>query len=175
MPRRFGVGALVALTALFATVFAVATSLGAPPVLVGGIGLFFVGVGLGQMVLFGGKDPRRASVVSGAALLPVLYIAAVIVVTAIQGERLSPRLLPGFFSVVIIGAMLGAGFGYLAGALIAGLFLKDVGKDIPAAASILEEIEPQGAETSQSPFDDWPQKPAADEAERHNGDRQQSP
>jgi len=175
MPRRFGVGALVALTALFATVFAVATSLGASPVLVGGIGVFFVGIGLGQMVLYGGKDPRRASVVSGAVLLPVLYVAGAIAAAAIRGERISPRLVPGFFSVALVGAILGMGFGYLAGALIAGLFLRHADDGIPRAPQILEEVDPEQPTPPQSPFDDWPQTRSTSEEARPDGDPQHPP
>ena len=81
------------------------------------------GVTLGQMILFGGKYPRAASIWTGAVLLPV-EIGAInlfsnlFMVYPDSFERLVKTIFIMIFTVPV-----GALFGYLAGGLTAGVVL----------------------------------------------------
>lgn len=120
VPRRFGVGTLLTITAIFAALFGMLSALGAHPIEFGGVTLFFVAVALGQAVLFKGKRPREASLLVGGCLLPlVLFVEAVVTFFAhgyaapVAGMACSLPVLAG------VGALLG----YLAGGVIAGVLL----------------------------------------------------
>jgi hypothetical protein len=77
-------------------------------------GLQAVVVGMAQMKF--GKAPRLASIISGAALMPLSFIA----VAMFGGDSF---ILVGVVTASPFLAMLGAGLGYLTGTLIAGCFL----------------------------------------------------
>jgi hypothetical protein len=51
---------------MFAVLFAILRAFEASPLNYFGVGLFLFAVGLGQMLLFKGQRPRKASVVVGA-------------------------------------------------------------------------------------------------------------
>jgi hypothetical protein len=121
VPRQFGIGILLVITTMFAVLFAMLQGLGAPPLAFAGIAVFFGAVGLGQMLLFKGKRPRRASVIVGACFLPCLLLGTIVI--EMFEER---RVVPDFFTgllLFLIWSPVGALFGYLAGLLIAGVFL----------------------------------------------------
>ena len=113
VPRRFGVGVMLVITTMYALLFALLSGLGFPPLAFVTIALFFTGVGLGQAFLYKGRDPRKASIVAGLVLTPL----ALIVVGIDTGSD------PAGFLVLYIFSGLGALPGYLAGGLIAGVFL----------------------------------------------------
>ncbi len=116
VPRRFGMGILLVIMTMYAVLFAVLKALGTPPlgfVLIAG---FFTVVGLGQMILFKGKRPRRASVLVGGCFLPCLYLGVVIYQ---RWRPHPPDLIGGLIGGIIQGCLLG----YLAGLLIAAVFL----------------------------------------------------
>jgi len=119
VPRRFGVGTLLLITTMFAVLFAVLRALGVPALVFAGIALFFMAVGLGQMLLFKGERPRRASITTGAFLgagFPVFCWAL--------HCALGPRFAVSSHPLdSVVGAFGGAFYGYLAGILIAGVFL----------------------------------------------------
>ena len=116
VPRRFGVGTLLLITAMYAVLFAVLRAMQVPPVGFVLIGVFFGAVGLGQMLLFKGQRPRRASVLVGACAYPCLFLAAELYHSGQPGLDL-------LFAMALAGMISGAVYGYLAGLLIAGVFL----------------------------------------------------
>jgi CDP-diglyceride synthetase len=103
--------------------FSILRWLDASPVYYGIFGVLVFGVTLGQMILFGGKYPRAASIWSGAVLLPleigaISLFANLINVYQNVFERLVLTLFFMLFTVPV-----GALFGYLAGGLTAGVVL----------------------------------------------------
>jgi drug/metabolite transporter (DMT)-like permease len=83
------------------------------------VALFFTAVGLGQMLLFKGQRPRRASMIAGACFFPVLSVVDWFVLR----NPMNPRRV-AFTPFDLVGAIIvGAIYGYAAGTLIAGVFL----------------------------------------------------
>ncbi|MBN1911930.1 MAG: hypothetical protein JW818_19570 [Pirellulales bacterium] len=122
MPRRFGLSVLFLLTTLYAFLFAGMKMAGFPPKVLWTITIFITGVGLAQAVLFGGRQPRRASAWAGAVLLPVIGIVAAIWSSA-SSQTSSRSDLAGMIpALIFLGPFLGAGCGYMAGTLAAGAF-----------------------------------------------------
>ena len=130
VPRRFGVGTLLVITAFYAVLFGLLTSLGTEPALDGVSVVFIVVVptmfvtfvGIGQAVLFQGKKPRLASIVVGASA----FLLMELVIVVIEFWRFpgflaaNVELVIGWFTLsVIYGSILG----YVAGGLIGGVFL----------------------------------------------------
>ena len=113
VPHRFGMGILLLMTTMFAVLFAALQLLGARTAVFIVVAVMFTGVGLGQMLLYGGRYPRAASIWVGAALFPIEVIGLWI-------HFGSPA--EGFAALLIVSPLLGAGFGYLAGGLTAGVF-----------------------------------------------------
>lgn len=121
VPRRFGVGTLLVITAMYAVLFAVLRAISLPPIFFVFYALFFTAVGLGQMLLFQGKQARRASAYVGAGFS---LVASFLCYGAARVWELSSSLSHLFFPidplVAVLGGMLS---GYLVGVLIAGVFL----------------------------------------------------
>ena len=117
VPRQFGVGTALLIMTMFAVLFAVLRSLNVPTIAFAIIALFFLGVGAGQALLFHGQRPRRASIIVGIVMTYVLTIFGIIITDGFHSDVL---LSPAFHCIV--GAFGGA-FGYLAGVLIAAVFL----------------------------------------------------
>src|SRR5690242_12512148 len=78
VPRRFGVGVLLILMTAFAVLFAVMQSLRAPPQLFAVIAGLFLAVTVAQILLFRGEQPRVASLLAGAVVVPVEVVIAMI-------------------------------------------------------------------------------------------------
>ena len=74
VPRQFGVGMLLVVTAVYAVLFAILRASKAPPSSFVVVGLFPFLIGLGQMLLFKGQRPRRASMIVGACIAVVFWI-----------------------------------------------------------------------------------------------------
>jgi hypothetical protein len=113
-------GALLVVTTLFSVFFGFLKLLEAPPVVGGAISLFLFLVALGQIFLFQGQQPRQASVATGAVLgvtIPFCF--------AIYYMLGGPLLFGMFFVVMAFTVTLpfGAVCGYVAGAIVAGVFL----------------------------------------------------
>ncbi len=123
MPRKFSMAVLMMMVALFAVMFSTLKWFDASPVYYLVFGVLVFGVTMGQMILFGGKYPRAASIWTGAVLLPLEIGAINLFTTLIIGnvrifERFLITIFFMFFSVPV-----GAMFGYLAGGLSAGVVL----------------------------------------------------
>jgi hypothetical protein len=124
VPRRFGMAILMMLVTMFAVLFAAMESLGARPIVFIPTAILFAGVALGQMLLFGGKYPRAASVWVGACLFPVEILA--VLLCAIFFPSLVSTFsdtVPLLVLLLFLSIPLGAGLGYLAGGLTASAFL----------------------------------------------------
>jgi hypothetical protein len=118
VPRRFGVGILLVITTMFAVLFAIMQTLRFPPFVFAVVAVFFGAVGLGQMLLFKGQRPRRASVIVGACFYPCLVLGTIVFEILFSNSLYSPDL-----CFLLSSIPFGALFGYLAGGLIAGVFL----------------------------------------------------
>lgn len=123
VPRQFGIGTLLVIAAMYAVLFAVLRALRAPVPATFLFGGFFTVIGLGQMLLFGGRHPRRASIVTGAVTMPLLVLGTM-ALEAIRGHAHGDM-----FCVFLGAAIYGAFMGYLAGMLIASVFLAGRGLD----------------------------------------------
>lgn len=121
VPHRFGFGTLFLISTMYAVLFAFWRLIEWPPDVLVSVALFFFAVGLGQMLLFKGQRPRRASVMMGACVFPCMVLAVA------AYKRLAAGLTPAFPDDIIIGLVCcisqGAVFGYVAGLLIAAHFL----------------------------------------------------
>ena len=87
------------------------------------IALFFTVIGVVQAVLFKGRNPRRASIVTGAGLGFLLSVIGVGYMVWWSHSIYPTRLIGIVIFVVGLYTFIGAIFGYLAGGLIAGVFL----------------------------------------------------
>jgi hypothetical protein len=117
VPRRFGIGTILVVTTAFGLLLSLLQVLGAPPGVVWFVIVFISLVGLGQMLLFGAKQPRMASIVVGAICLPLMTFATLVFVSprGVDGEEAA--------CTTMAAAIFGGGFGYLAGGVVAGVFL----------------------------------------------------
>ena len=118
IPRRYGVGTLLTITAIYAVLFALLATIEAHPVFFVVPGVFLAGVAAGQILLFRGTRPREASLMAGSSLV-TLGMAGVVVFLHLSGGPSDGALL----WTVVFSPALGAAFGYLVGGTIAGPFL----------------------------------------------------
>ena len=117
VPQRFGISAILALTTLFAFVFAILKGFEAPAVVYLFFGTLGVTICLAQM--FFGRVPRVSSIVSGALLLPFWVFT-----TAWAGDsRMSMHVLNQALIIAPFTLVFGAILGYLTGTVMAGFFL----------------------------------------------------
>jgi hypothetical protein len=144
VPRRFGVGTIMVVTAAFAGMLTILRWLGTPPLVVGFCVVFISLVGVGQAVLFRGRQPRKASLICGAVCLPLMTLATVIPAIRSPGNYGAPNdVCCGLVAAVIFGS----GCGYVAGGLAAGVFLvmdsieKSLASRFPRARSESGEAE----------------------------------
>lgn len=113
VPSRFGIGTLLVVTTAYGVFLSVLLALNADRRAVVWILIFLSLVGAGQMLLFGSRRPRRASLVAGAIALPILALAS----SLVHGGDAPPAI------GLICAMMWGAPAGYLAGGIVAGVFL----------------------------------------------------
>jgi len=124
VPRRFGLAILFLMVTLYALLFSSMQLLDVQPVTFVVVAVLVTGVGLGQMILFGGKYPRAASIWIGACLFPLEILAV-----HVGGWFMTPNAVVSVEGVVLVFARVlvsipgGAFFGYLFGGLTAGVFL----------------------------------------------------
>jgi positive regulator of sigma E activity len=129
---------------MYAVLFAAMQLFGTPPVVFAVIAILVTGVGFGQMVLFGGKYPRAASIWTGAILFPIEILGVLIWTGSLKA-----------IAILLICPPFGALFGYLAGCLAAGAFLlielygKRAESEEAADAEIVKDAE--GAPTTAAP------------------------
>jgi hypothetical protein len=116
-PRRFDLATIFVVTFAYSLLFGVMKALSFPPMASITIAGFISLVGAGQAFLFGGQQPRTASLVVGAVIYSIGMIAAWLV----NGPRTYPT------PVILIGASYsvigGAILGYLSGTFVGGVFL----------------------------------------------------
>ncbi len=123
VPRRFGMAVVLLIMAMYALLFMTLKLLGADPLTFTVVAILFTGIGLGQMLLFGGRNPRAASVWTGAVLLPLEIAGVLLYSAAAAGPFAWPEVVSGLICAAVAGAPFGAAAGYLAGVLAAGVFL----------------------------------------------------
>jgi len=121
VPRRFGIGTMMILATMFAVLCAFLKTIGTPPLDFGQIAAFFAGVALCQMLLFRGKDPRKASLIGGA-ITGVTVGSGFLLLAIIFGGRDEEAFIEAIPAAVML-FLFGAPFGYLAGLLTAAVFL----------------------------------------------------
>lgn len=121
VPRRFGLGTMMLVTFVFGLLFAAFKGLNTPPVVCILITSLLVFVGMLQMVF--DKVPRTASAAAGAVSYPLTLFVALLIYkrTSILSLGFGSPVDVGYIvlSHVVIGEMLG----YVAGVLVAGVFL----------------------------------------------------
>jgi hypothetical protein len=124
MPKRFSIAIMMAWLTLFALVFSLMKCVEAPPQIFGIVTVLMLAIGLAQMWLFGGNNPRLASVLAGAVVLSV-EVVALNLATGYFIDEPSHIVLHIISSIILIVICipLGAFFGYLLGTLTAGIVL----------------------------------------------------
>ncbi|MGA2062098.1 MAG: hypothetical protein ABSG67_16560 [Thermoguttaceae bacterium] len=123
--RRFSVGTFMIMTAFIAVLFSILTVLNTNPIVFCCIAVFFIGIGVAQMALFGGNEPRKASWIAGFPLGFVCCLGGMIAYSLLDH---SPVPFGGshtdnILGNVIVWTILGGPCGYVAGCLIASIFL----------------------------------------------------
>ena len=111
VPRRFDLATLLVISLAFAGLFALLHLFGAPSVVTAVVLTFIVVVGLAQAVLFGGRAPRRSSLIAGMLLGPALI-----------GSEAYFRQYTFTVEDVLIASIVYVPFGYMSGAVIGGVF-----------------------------------------------------
>ncbi len=120
VPRRFGVGILMLLITLFAVLFSLLESLGAPAGVFAVISTMIVAVAIGQVLLFGGRYPRAASIWVGGCFFPLQVLAVFLWLYLEWGDGDDSFML---FWGLLFSFPIGAAFGYLTGGVVGGVFL----------------------------------------------------
>ncbi len=139
IPRRFGVGTLMILVTVFAVLFSILKMLSpvlylseaerriGEPIGFAVVGLFFAGVGLSQILLFEGKNPRKGSILGGIIMSGLLTVVGAIVAGVADRNVGAADALAVAFGTLLFGGMMsvifGGPLGYLAGCLLAAVFL----------------------------------------------------
>jgi hypothetical protein len=119
-PRRFDLATIFVVTFAYSLLFGVmgyvTNYLDFPRSFSLFVGAFITLVGIGQAMLYGGQNARVASLLVGAVLCVLLNLIGVV-----WPPRHASGI--GLFFVLPFSAAFGAGFGYMAGALVGGVFL----------------------------------------------------
>jgi hypothetical protein len=115
-PIQFGISTLLVVTAMYAVLFGVMRMFDASPSTFVVIAMLFTAVGLGQVLLFKGRRPRKASMVVGGGFFVGLWVIYRI---AFGNDYFYHPFAP--FDPVE-GAFFGAMWGYVVGLLISGAF-----------------------------------------------------
>ena len=128
VPRRFGVGALLAVTVLYAMTFSLATSMSRDvadrrllPIVVSILFVWLTTVAVSQALFFGGRRPRLASLLAGAGLF--LFCAEPVIAWYLYREASRPWNTLAALVSLAAAPFVGAVLGYLAGGAVAGVFL----------------------------------------------------
>lgn len=170
VPRTFSAGRMLVIVTMFAVVFSLLQLLKVPAPVFPFVGGFCGAVVLGQMLLFGGRQPRIASCIVGACAMPLLSLS---IAAVLGGAELLDQLRTD--PAEMIGSLLCAGFslavcgvaaGYVIGTFCAGVFLIvdrqwNAGQIIPVvpieAEVVSENTELDSQAKSESPgeVDPW--------------------
>lgn len=129
MPRNYSLAALLTVCTGFAVLFALLTQVvGLHPLGILVFAVFTGGVGAGQALLFGGRKPRRASLLVGE-ILGIFAVPAMLTVPLLElhGLRwpgwLWDQYLEQLISALPFSIPLGPILGYVAGGVMAGVLL----------------------------------------------------
>ena len=118
VPRRFGIGTLLVVTAAYGALLAMLRAMdwhrGTIAAFLGFISL----VGLSQMLLFRARQPRKASIVAGAVCFPIAQLFFFLPFAVRDWDHAGTELL-----LLLYSTLFGAAAGYLAGGVVAGVFL----------------------------------------------------
>jgi hypothetical protein len=118
VPSRFGIGTLLVVTAAYGLLLTLLRSLlDWDPRAIAWFVVFVSLIGAGQMLLFGSRRPRQASLITGAIALPMIVILTFVL--HVGGHSPPDALLCSLCSATLFGAPAG----YLAGGVVAGVFL----------------------------------------------------
>lgn len=113
VPRRYDLATLFAVSVAYAVLFAFLRWTHWPVAMFILVAAFITSVGIAQALLFGGKRPRRASVLMG-----VLWWIGIVIYAAFAARVRGPDAILG-----VCAAWLFLLFGYIAGTLVGGVFL----------------------------------------------------
>ena len=114
------------LMTLFAVLFSVMRTMGASVETFAIIATMVAAVAIGQIFLFGGRYPRAASIWVGACFFPLQVMVVRLWMYSPYGDGsfLSPvELIEGSICPMLVSIPIGAGFGYLTGGVVGGVFL----------------------------------------------------
>jgi hypothetical protein len=120
MTRRFSVGTMLILMTFYAVMFSSLEVFGANLTIFVGVTVFVTGIILAQMFSPPGATSREASFISGAIMGGISGIVALILEAMTSHKNDNFNVSGAFFAILFI---FGGPFGYLAGGLIAGIFL----------------------------------------------------
>jgi hypothetical protein len=125
VPRRFGMATMMIFTTMFVVLFAAMKTfhVDAHPAVFAAIPLFVAGVGFSQAVLFRGKDPRRASYFGGIISGIIIAAGVVLFLNVASGSFNDRDFCADFVAGLVLALLFGGPFGYLAGCVVAGIFL----------------------------------------------------
>ncbi len=128
VPRRFGAGVLLVLMTVFAILFAAMRTFDARPEVFVIVAVLFLAVTLAQIVLFRGKQPRKASFVAGGVVFPLEILVLMLLVMPRWLQKDGPEtVFLIFFFGLVLSVPGGVLFGYLAGCVMAGVFFVQEG------------------------------------------------
>ena len=113
VPKRFGLSALMALMTALACLFGALRLFDTPPVVYLFLGIQVMMICVAQM--FYNAEPRRASMIAGAILMPIFFTGAAFFVPQRDFGLAICSAIPGI--------LFGAFAGYLVGTCVAGIFL----------------------------------------------------
>lgn len=121
MPERFGMGLMLVALGVVSVGFSVLRWLEAPTSLVFFFTLLFTLVASAQMLF--PKSPRKASVIVGAVFCPVWALGSLLVLMMFTRHESALEVWLVHALMLICSLPLGGLVGYLAGGLVAGIFL----------------------------------------------------
>jgi hypothetical protein len=150
--RRFDMATVLVAMLGYSLLFGGMRMLDAPPVMIAVFGAFFAFIAIGQAVAISSGRPREASIIAGA----IFWFLGVAVVVASDLPFLNPCAILG---MLIFATMAGPITGYLAGALVGGVFLVS---HYLRETDLLRRRTPQANGDGASPWGPLPQPTAQD-------------
>lgn len=115
VPRRFDLATIMVVTIAYALLFVVMRLAQLSPIVFVLIAGTITSVGIGQALLFGGKNPRLSSVLAGIACIFGYGVFANIAVGSLR---------PGSLVILLIWSLIaGTSLGYVAGVAVGSVFL----------------------------------------------------
>lgn len=119
MPERFGVGLMLFFLSLFSVAFCILRACDVSPATTLFLTLLLTAVGFGQILK--PDQPRRASTLAGAIFFPIWLVAVI----GFEASRLGREMrFLAYGPLFLMAAIPGGCLGYLAGTLLAGIFLR---------------------------------------------------